>query len=217
MENKQYKPNMYEVYNNFRRGLNKFKWQLISTPFASSMTLIDRISFSDKKLDFKSIDIGDFFDEKVVNLFKSQLESELLILDLNESIGIDLAVYLNLNYKIKIIPVFAHIFHENARVGTIELLQKLIETSKIIDNDLNIEKYCLLLDYDRYNDEEYNRKKYFNNQYRLTEEELPSCEELNAYGVDKVSIISKSSLKEDIKEYIAYISDNGVQVKSIEI
>lgn len=203
---------IYEVYDNWRKGLNKFKWQLISTPFASSKNVVNEISFEEADK-LREISLEEIFDEKIINLFKSQKEYELLVLDLEEDMGLDVAVELNLRFKVKIIPVFAHIFHQRGRIGSEAMLKKLIQYSYKIQNNIEQEKYCLLLDYNRFSDEDYDRTKYFNNEYRLTEEELPESEVIKAYGVNKIKIISKNSIKKDIEEYIQYLSDCEIEIE----
>ncbi|WP_238882040.1 hypothetical protein [Clostridium sp. YIM B02551] len=202
------KVDMYAVYENWKRGLDRFRWQLISTPFASSKEFVEELDLSEsimKKSMSKIIPVS------ILELIKEQKENQVLLIDLKGEDNLDLALELNVNFGIIPVLVFAHIFHKKAIVGSKELLIKLIKYSYEIKNIEN--KYALLLDYNRFSDKEFSKREYFNNQYRLTEEEMPYSEDLNQWGINEVIIVSESPMKIDLKEYVEYLENNNIKVK----
>ncbi|WP_286909559.1 hypothetical protein [Clostridium sp. UBA1652] len=200
--------NMYEVYENWRSGLGKFKWSLISTPFASSKHIVKDLILDD---DLKKKTIDDILDDFSKDLIVNQKEDEIIIFDFDGERSLDLAFNLNKEYMINPILIFAHIFHSNGVVGSKDMLNKLIKYSYGLKNESS--KYGIFLDYDRFSDREYNQREYFNNQYRLTEEEMPYIEDFIKAGIDKVIVISKAPIKIDIKEYIDYIKSSELKLE----
>jgi len=199
---------MYEVYENWRSGLGKFKWSLISTPFASSKHIVKDLILDD---DLKKKTIDDILDDFSKDLIVNQKEDEIIIFDFDGERSLDLAFNLNKEYMINPILIFAHIFHSNGVVGSKDMLNKLIKYSYGLKNESS--KYGIFLDYDRFSDREYNQREYFNNQYRLTEEEMPYIEDFIKAGIDKVIVISKAPIKIDIKEYIDYIKSSELKLE----
>ncbi|WP_238902642.1 hypothetical protein [Clostridium sp. YIM B02506] len=200
--------NMYEVYENWRSGLGKFKWSLVSTPFASSKHMVKNLILDD---DLKKKTIDDILDDFSKDLIVNQKEDEIIIFDFDGGRSLDLAFNLNKEYMINPILIFAHIFHSNGIVGSKDMLNKLIKYSYGLKNESS--KYGIFLDYDRFSDREYNPREYFNNQYRLTEEEMPYIEDFIRAGIDKVIVISKAPIKIDIKEYIDYIKSSELKLE----
>jgi hypothetical protein len=199
---------MYEVYENWRSGLGKFKWSLVSTPFASSKHMVKNLILDD---DLKKKTIDDILDDFSKNLIVNQKEDEIIIFDFDGERSLDLAFNLNKEYMINPILIFAHIFHSNGIVGSKDMLNKLIKYSYGLKNESC--KYGIFLDYDRFSSKEYNPREYFNNQYRLTEEEMPYIEDFIKAGIDKVIVISKAPIKIDIKEYIDYIKSSELKLE----
>ncbi|WP_315108615.1 hypothetical protein [Clostridium intestinale] len=199
--------NMYEVYENWRSGLGKFKWSLVSTPFASSKHIVKDLILDDLKK--KTID--DILDDFSKDLIVNQKEDEIIIFDFDGERSLDLAFNLNNEYMINPILIFAHIFHSNGIVGSKDMLNKLIKYSYGLKNENS--KYGIFLDYNRFSSKEYNPREYFNNQYRLTEEEMPYIEDFIKAGIDKVIVISKAPIKIDIKEYIDYIKSSELKLE----
>lgn len=200
--------NMYEVYENWRSGLGKFKWSFVSTPFASSKHMVKNLILDD---DLKKKTIDDILDDFSKDLIVNQKEDEIIIFDFDGGRSLDLAFNLNKEYMINPILIFAHIFHSNGIVGSKDMLNKLIKYSYGLKNESS--KYGIFLDYDRFSDREYNPREYFNNQYRLTEEEMPYIEDFIRAGIDKVIVISKAPIKIDIKEYIDYIKSSELKLE----
>lgn len=200
--------NMYEVYENWRSGLGKFKRSLVSTPFASSKHMVKNLILDD---DLKKKTIDDILDDFSKDLIVNQKEDEIIIFDFDGERSLDLAFNLNKEYMINPILIFAHIFHSNGIVGSKDMLNKLIKYSYGLKNESS--KYGIFLDYDRFSDREYNPREYFNNQYRLTEEEMPYIEDFIRAGIDKVIVISKAPIKIDIKEYIDYIKSSELKLE----
>lgn len=200
--------NMYEVYENWRSGLGKFKWSLISTPFASSKHIVKELIFDD---DLKKKTVDDILDDFSKDLIASQKEDEIIIFDFDGERSLDLAFNLNKEFIINPILIFAHIFHLNGIVGTKDMLNKLIKYSYGLKNESS--KYGIFLDYDRFSNKEYNPREFFNNQYRLTEEEMPYIEDFIKAGIDKVTVISQAPIKIDIKEYIDYIKSSELKLE----
>ncbi len=200
--------NMYEVYENWRSGLGKFKWSLVSTPFASSKHIVKDLILDD---DLKKKTIDDILDDFSKDLIVNQKEDEIIIFDFDGERSLDLAFNLNKEYMINPILIFAHIVHSNGIVGSKDMLNKLIKYSYGLKNESS--KYGIFLDYNRFSSKEYNPREYFNNQYRLTDEEMPYIEDFIKAGIDKVIVISKAPIKIDIKEYIDYIKSSELKLE----
>ncbi|WP_326511528.1 hypothetical protein [Clostridium intestinale] len=200
--------NMYEVYENWRSGLGKFKWSLVSTPFASSKHIVKDLILDDY---LKKKTIDDILDDFSKDLIVNQKEDEIIIFDFDGERSLDLAFNLNKEYMINPILIFAHIFHLNGIVGSKDMLNKLIKYSYGLKNENS--KYGIFLDYNRFSSKEYNPRECFNNQYRLTEEEMPYIEDFIKAGIDKVIVISKAPIKIDIKEYIDYIKSSELKLE----
>ncbi|HWI60497.1 MAG TPA: hypothetical protein VNT75_01520 [Symbiobacteriaceae bacterium] len=72
--------------------------------------------------------------------------------------------------------------------------------------------WSLLLDSTRYSDDPLTPDR-FNNQYELTEDDLPTVEELRELGVTGVLMVTDGPAKDDLQRYAAYLSQGQVSVR----
>lgn len=203
---------LYNAYKNWTSGLEKFYWFLVSTPFAS----IDDISeFSlIKNVEFKGKSIEIF--KKCESIFKSFSDNMLLLVDLEGEEALDLALMLNSEFNISPVLVFAQIYHRNGIVGNESILSKLIEYSFRL-SEKNENKYSFICDYSRYGNEILDKSKLFNNQYELTDEELPLKDDFINNGIDSVILLTYNQIKEDMEAYIKYLKECNINVEILYV
>lgn len=203
---------LYNAYVNWRSGLEKFYWFLVSTPFASiddisEFSLIDNVSFK--------VESSDKF-KKYESIFKKLSEREMVLVDLEGEEALDLALMLNYEFNISPVLVFAQIYHKNGIVGNEVVLSKLIQYSFRL-NKKNENKYSFICDYSRYGNEDLDKSKFFNNQYELTDEELPLKEDLLSNGIQSVIVLTYDKIKDDIEEYIKYLRECNINVEILYV
>jgi hypothetical protein len=79
--------------------------------------------------------------------------------------------------------------------------------------DISTGGFALVLDSERYgNYSDAQLKEFFNNQYELGEEDLPSAEMLKEQGYESVLYIFQNAAMEDVAEYLDYLSEEGISV-----
>lgn len=199
---------LYNAYINWRSGLEKFHWLLVSTPFASiddinEFSLIENITYKRESRDiFK----------KYESIFKNLSEDRLVLIDLEGEEALDLALMLNSKFNISPVLVFAQIYHKNGIVGNKFVLSKLIEYSFRLSKK-NENKYSFICDYSRYGNEGLDKSKFFNNQYELTDEELPLKEDFLGNGIHSVILLTYDKIKEDMESYIEYLKECNINVE----
>lgn len=217
---------LYEVYEKWTNGLEKYKCYFKATPLASLKQCEDfeikEAEFSNEaKLLYEEFqrhsgvkdnktgeNKADTYTEADVSIGNKNM---LYIFDMPAIDGIDLAVILNNKLKIKPILVFNHICHDFGIVGSREFINKLISSSSKLQAT-NGTSFAFMLDYDRYKTEEFNRRDYFNNQYELTEEDLPPLEILKELSIDSFTVFLKGTMKEDLKDYLLYLEKGNIDI-----
>jgi hypothetical protein len=144
--------------------------------------------------------------ESIIKLVTKHLsKSALFFIDL--PVPKALAYVCLLNEKAKLLPVLTtrHINHEHGLVGDKNIISCLIQYSSII-NVNSPEGFIFVLDSQRYSVFDDNiYKTHFNNQYEITEYDVPPIEMLKEFGYSKAVFIYEESLKEDINEYKEYL------------
>ncbi|MBK1813076.1 hypothetical protein JHL18_20860 [Clostridium sp. YIM B02505] len=199
--------NIYKVYDNWQKGLEEFQCYFKVTPFATmknynNFSLDDTISPSSDSIDKFS---------KLKHRFEAD---SLHIIDLEAKLALDLALLLNNEVNVKPILSFNHIFHTFGIVGDEGMAQRLILYSDRLEF-MKPKAYCFVLDKDRYKEDYICDYMEFNNQYEITEEELPPADILEALGIKNIVYISEGYVKEDVKYYLDYIRKSGFEVEEI--
>lgn len=138
----------------------------------------------------------------------------LFMFDFPNIISLDIARHINLSRSIAPILTFNNILHPFGVIGSKQYISKLTGYSEEINNT-EAAGFAFIFDterYGEYSDEEL--RKAFNNQYELTDEDLPEIEMLRDLGYEGVFFAHRGEIKEDISEYLDYLlKDNFVVIK----
>lgn len=205
---------IYQIYLNWRNNSNKFECFVKSTPFVSLK------HYTDFKLEEASIAPATYklHDEILDIISKYDLNSTLFILDTNEySIG-KIAFLLEMN-NIKPILTFNVMFHPYGVIGSKSFINDLVYFGEKL-NINKVKSYIFLLDNQRYSDKEdiHLNENTFNNQYEITEEDLPTIEFLKKIKYTScVYIYSNKKIKEDINSYLDYLNNNDIKIIKYKI
>ncbi|GKU31596.1 hypothetical protein [Clostridium folliculivorans] len=198
---------IYKVYDNWQKGLEEFQCYFKVTPFATMK------NYTDFLLDNNISPSNDSIDK--FNKLKHRFEDDsLYIIDFEASLALDLALLLNNEVKVKPILSFNHIFHTLGIVGDEGMAQKLLVYSDSLEL-IKPKVYCFVLDKDRYREDYTCDYMKFNNQYEITEEELPPADMLEAIGIKNIVYISEGYVKEDVKYYLEYLRKSELDVEEI--
>jgi hypothetical protein len=204
---------LIESYNNWSRNSEIFEGYVKSTTLASLSTL-----------DFTKIDCENY-SSKSSNVFKelqtkigADLNNTFIISDLEAEENLDFTIILNNNLSIKPILSFNHIAHDYGLVGNSVIHNKIVNYSFEFRNIEEVKAYCFILDNGRYRDnDDYLDPLIFNNQYELTEEELPHIEVLKMVNVERLIFIYRNKIKEDIQKYLDYLKDEKIKIIFINL
>ena len=201
---------VYDAYKKLIKNSNIFECFVKSTALATLDDYIDNIS--KEKIEIKDESLKIFNDlSKIINDYK------IIIIDLDADISLDLGLLLNNNLDVKPILSFNHIYHPYGVVGNLKITELIIKRALEL-NDIEPKAYCFILDYNRYFSEERNiNSMEFDNQYEITDEELPYDYILRKIECDQVLVISKEEIKDDLNYYIKYLIDNKIEVKTVLI
>ncbi|MDS0528069.1 hypothetical protein NNC19_20450 [Clostridium sp. SHJSY1] len=201
-----------ESYNNWCENSNIFECYVKSTTLASLSTA----DFND--IDFHMDEINKNNFEKLKSKINSDLRSTFLISDLDPEENLDFSIMLNNDLDIKPILSFNHIAHDYGLVGNNIIHNKIVNYSLNFKNIENVKSYCFILDNSRYkNTDDYLNPLIFNNQYEITEEELPHVEVLKMMNIDKLIFIYRNNIKEDIQKYLDYLKEEKIDMTFINL
>lgn len=197
------------VYRIWKSNLGPFRGFFRSTPFVSLQT------YDDFNLEKENIIQ---YNPKILNIIMEKFEEDnLLIIDLSLNEIIDLSLVLNNEYSIKPILNVNLLFHPFGLVGTKDNISKLINNGLKLKK-INTNKFIMMIPYDRYDEkidgEELKNK--LNNQYGVGEDDLPYVNMLKELGYRQVVVITKDDIKEDLSEYVNFISKD-IRVEIIRV
>ena len=196
------------TYRAWKKGLGPYRCFFRSSPFVSLQTYDD----------FEIINCNDEADGRILSsILNENVKEYFVIADFKFDEILDIALKLNNENHIKPILNINLLFHPFGIVGTKNNISRLVSYADKI-NDINTDKYIMLLPYDRY-DEEIDVSKVYdklNNQYAVGFDDLPTVEFLKALGYKGVTILTKDKVKEDLMEYINYIS-NEIKVNLVKV
>lgn len=167
---------------------------------------------------------GDSYSDSLFQTICKSIETKvmtktLLLLDVSGKRAINTAYRLRSKKSIIPVLVFNGVLHEYGLVGDKEYISQLLsygEQFGKLQHDI-VNGYAFVLDCDRYDD--YNDdqlRTYFNNQYELCDEDLPSVELLTLMGIEEVLFFHEKFM-EDIAGYTDYLKDNGISIESISV
>ncbi|MBE6062964.1 MAG: normocyte-binding protein [Clostridium butyricum] len=186
------------IYRVWKKGLGPYRCFFRSSAFVSLKTYDD-------------FEIADFFEkpnEKILeSILKESIEKNFIIVDLNFDEILDIALQINNEENIKPILNINLLFHPYGIIGTRDNISRLINYAGKI-KDIKTKKFVMFVPYDRY-DEKIDVSNVYdklNNQYALGLDDLPTADFLRQLGYNGISIITKVNIKEDIKDYVEYIS-----------
>jgi hypothetical protein len=187
------------IYRIWKSNLGPFRGFFRSTPFVSLQT------YEDFKLEKENIVE---YNPQALNIIIEKFQEDIfLIVDLPLNEIINLSLVLNNEYSIKPILNVNLLFHPFGVVGTKDNINKLINNGLKL-KEVNTNKFIMMIPYDRYDEktdaEELKNK--LNNQYGIGEDDLPYVNMLKELGYDKVIIITKEDIKEDLSDYVNFIS-----------
>lgn len=189
-------------YHKWLENCNFFQCFLRTGPFVSLK------HFNDFTLEEPNLCADDIY-KKIVSLINNvNIRETLLIIDLPSSISIKQGFLLNNLMKIKPVLVFNFLVHNYGLIGGNTFVNELIMFGENLKTIMP-EGYAFILDYDRFNDfTEKELAEGFNNQYELSDENLPSIDMLKELNYKKILYLFPSKIKEDISNYLKYLEED---------
>lgn len=204
---------MYKIYLKWRNNSNKFECFVKSTPFVSLK------HYTDFRLEEMSIspNILKTHNEVLDIISKYDLNTTLFILDTNELSIIKIGFLLQ-THNIKPILTFNFMFHPYGAIGSKKFINNLVYFGERL-NINEVKGYVFLLDNERYSDEEdiHLNENTFNNQYEITEEDLPTMEFLKEIKYTSCVYIYSNKIKEDINCYLDYLNNSNIKTTKCKI
>ena len=197
---------LYHCYKKWYDGCGVFECFVHSTPF---VTLKNYPDFILNDVCFEQ----DKFTKEVLNTISPYLNSNtLFMIDFNPQLSLKSAYILQKHLLLKPILTYGQINHPYGMIFDEDAISSLVSYSENI-TAVNNNGYVFVLDYLRYsNFSEDIYKSKFNNQYEVTEYDLPVFEMLNDLGYQQFVFLYQGILKEDIKPYLDYLQEKGIQV-----
>lgn len=197
------------IYKLWKNNLGVFRCFFRSTAFVSLKTYEDFTIYESKnELNGSIID----------TVIKSYKDDYFTIVDLELDEILDLALILNNKNGIKPILNINLLFSIYGLIGNKNNISKLINNGLILNN-YKSEKFVMMIPYDRYKEDIDVSKVYdkLNNQYAISEADLPDKDFLNSLGYKGLTIITKEKVKEDLNDYIKLINkDIEVNIVRVE-
>jgi hypothetical protein len=199
----------YSIYKKWALNLGDFNYLFKSTPFVSAKYMED----------FELKGHGQYIlPENILPEIKSNISKDgIIIVDTDSTLGIELALALNNQCSVCPILSYNFLFHPYGIVGNNKLIEALVWAAENL-NPINPITHAFILDSNRYtNGINLDNPCVFNNQYELTEEELPDIDALEMLKKNSVTFFYSSSIKEDISCYLEHLKANNINVKTILI
>lgn len=197
------------IYRTWKSNLGPFQGFFRSTPFVSLQT------YDDFEIEEENLIK---YDQKAIDIIIENLnENNFLIVDLLLKEILNLALVLNNEYSIKPILNINLLFHPFGIIGSKDNINKLINNGLKLKK-INTDKFIMMIPYDRYNEEAGidDSSNKLNNQYGIVEDDLPYVNMLKELGYSQVIILTKDNIKEDLKDYVNFISKD-IRVEIIKV
>ncbi|MCE1246965.1 MAG: hypothetical protein LWY06_09990 [Firmicutes bacterium] len=213
------------IYRKWRYGAGPFRCFFRASNFISLKHYPDFIldepvsemadlrSVQDGKDESASAGIADLVKSVLSVVEKYDRTTTLFFIDLPGTESIITAYFLRKILKIKPVPVFGNPLHPFGLIGGKKYISALLGYGKLLDNTEG-QGYAFIMDWNRYgdySDDDY--KKFFNNQYELIDEDLPSVEMLKELGYNKVVAVCVNNMKEDCEAYLKYLEEQNFPVE----
>jgi len=198
---------LYSVYCKWRQGAGPFECFFRAANFTSlkHFNNFDLLEITlDKDKIFKEI-------EKIIK--HSDTKKTLFMIEMDDVEGIKTAYLLQDEQKLKPILTFNNPLHPNGLIGKIEYISNLLKLGEQL-NPIKPEGFVFILNQNRFGDyQDEELKKFFNNQYELTDEDLPPYEMLCQLGFEEIIYMyNMKQLKEDVTSYFQYLNDKKFKV-----
>lgn len=205
-----------ESYDNWLHNSGIFESYVKSTTLASLSTLNSNKVDYENYYSINPLNRDNF--EKLKAKLGINLTNTFLISDLKAEENLDFSIMLNNNLNIKPILAINHIAHDYGLIGNSIIHNKIVNYSFEFKNIKNVQAYCFILDNERYRDnDDYLNPLVFNNQYEITEEELPHIEVIKMVNIENLIFIYRNKIKEDIQKYLDYLKDEKINIIYINL
>lgn len=197
---------LMDIFRRWRGDSGPFECFVRATPFVSLKHYPDTTIPTASSIPETS--------EELVNYCSGAIgKGHLLIVDLPGKLSLALARELHQKEQVKPILIFNQPLHFKGLVGDEEFVQRLMAVGSEQHPLTQCRGYALMLDYDRFGDYDENVfMEYFNNQYQLSEEDLPEFELLKHLGYTAVQVVTVSEIKTDLQDYLSYLQVLGLEV-----
>ena len=207
MRKKLSEVDLLQNYRNWREGTGVFEGFVRAIPFVSLK------HYPDGELELSPPELAKK-DKQLVALVKKHLNrGSLLVVDLPGDRGVGWAFHLQKVMSIKPVLVFNNPLHPMGLVGNEDFIRLLLAGGEHLEPIQKPEGYAFILDNSRYGDfspEDF--RNFFNNQYELSEEDLPDGDLLSFCGIKKLVVVSSQPAKEDLADYLQFIENQGLEV-----
>lgn len=199
----------YELYKKWTINSGVFEYLFKSSPFVTGKYIEDyELNLS------KAYNINPEFKEVLKENIK---EDGIIITDVDYALGINTAIVLNNEFQVSPILSYNFLFHPYGVVGDKGFIEALIGAANIIKQISPI-THAFILDKNRYiNDLNINNPMIFNNQYEITEEEMPDIDMLRRLNIKTLSFFYDKNIKEDIQCYLDHLKINNFTVNTFDI
>jgi hypothetical protein len=199
----------YFIYKKWSLNSGDFQYLFKSSPFVSAKYM------EDFQLECPGENI---FLDSIISMIKSNISKDgLIIVDTDSNLGIEIALMLNNQFNVAPILSYNFLFHPYGIVGNKNLIEDLVQAAENLKSITPI-TYAFILDSNRYtNDINLDNPYIFNNQYEITEEEMPDIQALTRLKKKSVTFFYSRGIKEDIACYLEHLRTNNITVKTILI
>jgi len=179
---------LYDVYCAWRRGSGPFRCFVRSTNFVTLRHYEDFPLLTDE--------INVPMDAIYSLVTEKHRDAPVILVELPGTEVIGWALHLQNECAIKPIITFNNIMHINGLVGNREYISALLLSGEKL-KPLESLRYAFILDYERFSDfDETSFRTHFNNQYELTDDDLPPVEMLKSLGFSEILCIQRFGVKE---------------------
>lgn len=187
-----------EVYAKWQQLARKFGCFVHTTSFT---TLKNYPNFT---LDSVNTDT-DSHTASILEFIQPYLDPHtLFFIDMPLASALKYAYFFNRDFKMLPVLTMRHLHHPYGLVGDKNSISALLKYTDLIgDVDEPSPMYLFILDSSRYSTfSEDVYKIQFNNQYRLTEYNLPPFDMLRENGIEKVVFLNEKAPKDDMLQYM---------------
>lgn len=203
-----------KIYDNWIKNTKEFQCFSKSTNFVTLKEYPDFILDPDFKYDIAKI-----YLEKIriilLNLKRNVKSKSIFIFDFKDDEAIDIAFFLRKLNLLNSVLILNGIVNERGIVCSKAYINKLLLYGEQLEfiNEIP-DEFALVADLNRYgNYSKDELKKYFNNQYEITEDDLPNVEMLSFLGYENIVYITNGksnseneyNIKEDMFAYLEHL------------